>query len=74
MAELSRDLIVKTKQIEVLITSLPGIGVSEEEQKERLRTLEEQLRDAEEERVRAALEREEARERLESVVVKLRRV
>jgi len=74
MNELARDLIVKSKQIEVLVTSLPGIGVSEEDQQNRLRSLEAQLREAEEERQKSIEEREKARERLEAVVVGLRRV
>lgn len=74
MSELARDLIVKSKQIEVLIQSLPGIGVSEEEQQGRLRSLEQQLKEAEQERVRAIEDKERARERLETVIVKLRRV
>ena len=39
MEELARDMIVKSKQIEVLITTLPGIGVSEDDQQARLRSL-----------------------------------
>lgn len=74
MSELARDLIVKSTQIEVLIMELPGVGISEEEQQGRLRSLQQQLKEAEEERVRAVEEKERARERLESVVVKLRRV
>lgn len=74
MSELARDLIVKSKQIEFLIQSLPGIGVSEEEQQGRLRNLEQQLKEAEQERVRAIEDKERARERLETVIVKLRRV
>jgi len=74
MSELARDLIVKSKQIEVLITTLPGIGVSEYDQQARLRSLEAQLKEAEEERVKSVQEKEDARVRLESVVVKLRRV
>ncbi|KAI5779329.1 mediator complex, subunit Med21 [Geopyxis carbonaria] len=72
--ELARDLIVKCKQVEVLITSLPGIGVSEEEQEGRLRNLEAMAREAEEERKQAAEERERAREKLEKVLANLRRV
>jgi mediator of RNA polymerase II transcription subunit 21 len=74
LSELARDIIVKSKQIEVLITSLPGIGVSEEEQKNRLLNLEQQLKEAEAERLKAVEEKELARERLESVIVNLRRI
>jgi len=74
MSELARDLVIKSKQIEVLITTLPGIGVSEDDQQARLLSLEAQLKEAEEERVKSVQEKEEARVRLENVVVKLRRV
>jgi len=71
--ELARDLIFKSKQIEFLITSLPGIGVSEDEQQERLKNLETELKEAEEERCRAVHEREEAAEKLDAVIRRLRR-
>ncbi|KAG0637073.1 mediator complex, subunit Med21 [Tuber brumale] len=71
--ELARDLIFKSKQIEFLITSLPGIGVSEDEQHERLKNLETELKEAEEERCRAVQEREEAAEKLDAVIRRLRR-
>jgi mediator of RNA polymerase II transcription subunit 21 len=74
MHELARDLMIKSTQIEFLITTLPGIGVSEDEQQARLRSLEEQLKEAEEERIKSVEEKERARERLEEVVVNLRRV
>jgi mediator of RNA polymerase II transcription subunit 21 len=71
--ELARDLIFKSKQIEFLITSLPGIGVSEDEQQERLKSLETELKEAEEERCRAVQEREAAAEKLDAVIRRLRR-
>lgn len=58
----------------MLITSLPGIGISQETQEERLKELQAKLQAAEKERVEAVEERERARERLESVVGGLRRV
>lgn len=58
----------------MLITSLPGIGISQEAQEERLKELQAKLQAAEKERVEAVEERERARERLESVVGGLRRV
>ena len=72
--ELARDLVIKSKQIEILITSLPGIGVSEDEQQERLRGLEMELKEAEAERVRAVHEREVAAGKLDAVIRGLRRV
>ncbi|TGZ84399.1 hypothetical protein EX30DRAFT_338929 [Ascodesmis nigricans] len=72
--ELARDLVLKVKQIETLIATLPGIGISQEAQEERLKELQARLQEAEKERIEAVKERERARERLESIVVGLRRV
>ncbi|RPB11717.1 hypothetical protein P167DRAFT_553795 [Morchella conica CCBAS932] len=71
--ELARDLIFKSKQIEFLITSLPGIGVSEDEQQERLRNLENEYKEAEAQRLEAVRAREEAAEKLDMVIRSLRR-
>ncbi|KAL0638145.1 RNA polymerase II mediator complex subunit [Maublancomyces gigas] len=71
--ELARDLIFKSKQIEILITSLPGIGVSEDEQQERLRNLEQEYKEAEAKRKEAVRQREEAAEKLDQVIRSLRR-
>ncbi|KAI9760392.1 MAG: hypothetical protein M4579_001688 [Chaenotheca gracillima] len=68
--ELARDLILKEQQIEYLISVLPGIGTSENEQKERIRELEDELREAERERREVGKEREELIERVEGVIMK----
>lgn len=65
---------MKSKQIELLICSLPGIGVSEDEQQERLRSLEKELQEAEAERKQAVEEKEDMVERLDTVIRSIRRV
>ncbi|KAK6507576.1 RNA polymerase II mediator complex subunit [Arthrobotrys musiformis] len=72
--ELARDLVLKTKQIEVLIASLPGIGVSEDDQKERLKELGRELERAEEERKESIREKEELLVQFDEVVRSLKRV
>lgn len=72
--ELSRDLVMKEQQIEYLISVLPGIGQSEQAQKERMRELEVQLREVEEERTVAAQEKEELLRRVETAIGAVKRV
>lgn len=71
--ELAQDLLLKTRQIEFLIWSLPGVETSEKEQEARIRELEGELQGAEEERRRAVEEMEDWRERLEGVLGGVRR-
>lgn len=72
-AELAHDLLIKTRQIAHLVSVLPGVEKSEEEQGERIRALEKELREAELERVEAVREMEGWRERLEVVIGGVRR-
>jgi mediator of RNA polymerase II transcription subunit 21 len=66
--ELARDLILKTKEIDLLIGSLPGIGVSEEQQIQRLEKLENELQEVEKRRREAVKRKEELQKRLDEVI------
>jgi mediator of RNA polymerase II transcription subunit 21 len=72
--ELSRDLVVKEQQLEVLIDNLPGIGSSEKEQVARMAELERQLEEIEGERVAAVREKEELVRRVEAGIMGVRGV
>ncbi len=72
LRELARDLIVKEQQIEALISSLPGIGTSEQEQVERIAELERQLREVEKERKEAAKEKRDILRRLDERIVRVK--
>jgi mediator of RNA polymerase II transcription subunit 21 len=56
--EMSRDMVLKEQQLEVLIASLPGLNTSESEQVERMKALEAELAGLEGERVEAVREKE----------------
>jgi len=71
--ELARDLILKEQQIEVLITLLPGLTHSEEEQENTIRKLEEELKAEEVKRKEAVKERDEILARLEKVIRSVQR-
>ncbi len=47
LQELSRDIITKTKQILTIIETLPGVGVSKEEQLKKIQMLNKQLEEVE---------------------------
>lgn len=72
--ELAQDIVIKEQQVEELITSLPGIGVSSGMQEGRIRELEGELVRLEAEHRQAERERESVRARLESVLMGVRRV
>lgn len=73
MVELSRDLIVKEQQIEVLISTLPGLDSSEQDQEKNIKELEEDLKAAEAQRQEALKERDQILAELDSVIRSVRR-
>lgn len=71
--ELSRDLVTKEQRIEFLIRNLPGCHRTVEEQEARIKELDVELRDLEEEVKRAEGERTEMLKQVESVIMGVRR-
>lgn len=71
--ELARDLIVKEQQIEYLISLLPGLDHSEEDQERTIRQLEAELKVAEEERKEAVKEKAAILSKLENVIRSVKR-
>lgn len=54
----AKDLVLQQKAMEYIIERLPGLGNSEAEQEKRMRELESELRQVEEERARKEVEKE----------------
>lgn len=73
MSELSRDLITKEQQIEYLISMLPGLQNSEQDQERSIKELEEDLKAAETERQEALKERDQVLAELDNVIRRIRR-
>ncbi len=71
--ELARDLIVKEQQVELLISSLPGLDNSERDQERLIGELEEELAAAEEQRLEAVKEKEEVLKKIDQVLQMIRR-
>lgn len=70
LRELAQSLILQEQQIEFLINSLPGLGNSEESQRNRIRELEKELREVEDERKKAEVERDLLVDVLGEVIVR----
>lgn len=73
LEELSCDLILKEQQIEVLISLLPGLNKSEQDQEQTVKELEEELKVAEAQRQEALKERDRILSQLDSVIRSIRR-
>ena len=73
MVELSRDLIIKEQEIEMLISSLPGLDNSERDQESFIKDLEEDLKAAEAQRQEAIKERDQILSELDTVIRSIRR-
>ncbi|KAM0327908.1 hypothetical protein ACHAQA_005306 [Verticillium albo-atrum] len=73
LLELSRDLILKEQQIEVLISTLPGLDTSEADQQKNVRELEEELKVAEAQRQEAIKEKDQILVKLDEVIRNVRR-
>ncbi|KAI0478805.1 mediator of RNA polymerase II transcription subunit 21 [Xylariaceae sp. FL0804] len=71
--ELAQDLVTKEQQIEYLISMLPGLDNSEQDQERNIRELEEELRAAEAQRQAAVKEREETLAKLDNLIRSIRR-
>lgn len=70
---MARDLILKEQQIEYLISKLPGLDHSEQDQEQRILKLEEELKEAEEKRKIAVKEKEVILAKLEKVIKSIKR-
>ncbi|CEI69712.1 hypothetical protein FVEN_g11455 [Fusarium venenatum] len=73
MVELAQDLIIKEQQIEVLISSLPGLDNSEMDQERYIKELEEDLKVAEAQRQEAIKEKDQILAELDGVIRSIRR-
>ncbi|KAL8941564.1 MAG: hypothetical protein Q9216_002154, partial [Gyalolechia sp. 2 TL-2023] len=71
--ELAADLVLKVKEIEELVGTLPGLDKNEEVQRDRIRELNGELKLAEEERRIAVAEREVWVEKVEGAIARVGR-
>ncbi|TDZ37682.1 Mediator of RNA polymerase II transcription subunit 21 [Colletotrichum sidae] len=73
LRELAKDLIYKEQQIEVLISTLPGLDSTESDQEQYIRDLEDELKVAEAQRQDAIKEKDQILGKLDEVIRSIRR-
>lgn len=66
--ELSTDIIVKIRQITTLIDSLPGVGVSAEEQLHKIDSLQKKLVDIEDEKIQAIKKKDDLLKQVDDLI------
>ncbi|GMM30367.1 Srb7 protein [Martiniozyma asiatica (nom. inval.)] len=69
--ELSRDIIIKVRQVLTIVDTLPGVGVSEAEQMQKLHELKLQLKSAQENKLLAIEEKEQLSVRLNNLILQV---
>ncbi|RMZ71871.1 hypothetical protein GMOD_00009219 [Pyrenophora seminiperda CCB06] len=74
LKEMAQDITLKEQQIEKLIAHLPGLNWSEKEQVERMRELERQLEELEDDRVKAVCEKDALMKMVEDRITNVGRV
>lgn len=69
--ELSTDIVLKSRQISILIDSLPGIGVSSEDQLKQIGELYNELKEVEQKRLLKIKEKDELIKNVDDLIVEL---
>ncbi|KAF2010465.1 hypothetical protein BU24DRAFT_58866 [Aaosphaeria arxii CBS 175.79] len=72
IAEFAQDIVTKEQQLEILFDALPGMGISEKEQRERMEALQGELEGVEEKRREAGAVREGLVEKVERGIIGVR--
>ncbi|KAH3668577.1 hypothetical protein OGAPHI_002331 [Ogataea philodendri] len=71
LVELTSDIILKTKQILTIIDTLPGVGVSKEEQLERIESLSGELRELEKQKEATLKRKEQLSELVDEMIIQV---
>ena len=74
LRELAQDLVVKERQIELLMKDLPGLNSSQIEQESRIKQTEDEAKSLEDQAQHAARTRETLIQRVEETMLRVRRV